>query len=102
MTLKAITFSKHSFIRKQRKQKQQQPRQKRLPKPPTPDREVQINVYRCDLCNNPLPETGDNLEYRIGVIDEINDSYESEHDKTEPRLLLCLTCSKEYMIPILD
>jgi hypothetical protein len=96
-----MPLSKHSFIRKQQKQKQQ-PRQKKprnINDKYNDIKNIQINVYRCDLCNNPLAETGDDLEYRINVVDEINDSYESEHDKVEPRLLLCLTCSKGHMIP---
>jgi hypothetical protein len=96
---KMSSFSKHSFIRKQLQQKQKQLRQKRLPKPLTPDRYVQITVSRCDLCNNPLPKTEDDLEYRMDVLAEINDSFESEHDKTEPRLMLCKRCSEEFMVP---
>jgi hypothetical protein len=75
---------------------------KRPPEPEIPpDREVKILVNRCDICNNELPETGanDNLEYRMDVITEINNSFESEHDKTEPRLMLCKRCSEEFMVP---
>ena len=65
-----------------------------------PDREIRILVSKCDICNNPLPETpeNDNLEYRIDVLAEINDSFESVHDKSEPKLVLCARCSDEYMI----
>ena len=35
----------------------------------------------------------------INVLDEIDDSLESEYDKHEPRLLLCASCLKEYNIP---
>ena len=75
---------------------------KRPPEPEIPpDREVKILVNRCDICNNELPETGanDNLEYRMDIITEINNSFESEHDKTEPRLMLCKRCSEEFMVP---
>lgn len=96
---KMPSFSKHSFKRKQLRQKQKQPRQKRLPKPETPDRDVQITVNRCDLCNNSIPETGEDLEYRMDVLAEINDSYESELDKTEPRLMLCKRCSEDFKVP---
>ncbi|MGA7009508.1 MAG: hypothetical protein WB612_07185 [Nitrososphaeraceae archaeon] len=75
---------------------------KRPPEPEIPpDSEVRILVNRCDICNNQLPETaaGDDLEYRMDLLAEINDSFESEHDKSEPRLILCNRCSEEYMIP---
>ena len=54
--------------------------------PPYADREIRILVNRCDICNNQLPETpeNDNLEYRMDVIAEINNSFESVHDKSEP------------------
>ena len=53
---------------------------KRPPEPRIPpDREVKILVNRCDICNNALPETpvSDNLAYRMGVLAEMNDSFES-------------------------
>ena len=65
---------------------------KRPPEPEIPpNSEVRILVNRCDICNNQLPETaaGDDLEYRMDLLAEINDSFESEHDKSEPRLILC-------------
>ena len=74
---------------------------KRPPEPEIPpDSEVRILVNRCDICNNQIPETaaGDNLEYRMDVLAEIDNSFESEHDKSEPKLLLCNRCSDEYMI----
>jgi hypothetical protein len=46
-------------------------------RPPEPDdSEVRILVNRCDICNNQLPETaaGDDLEYRMDLLAEINDS----------------------------
>ena len=50
---------------------------KRPPEPEIPhDSEVRILVNRCDICNNQLPETaaGDDLEYRMDLLAEINDS----------------------------
>jgi len=75
---------------------------KRPPEPEiAPDSEVRILVNMCDICNNQLPETAasDDLEYRMDVVTEINDSYESEYDKTEPKLMVCKSCSKQYLIP---
>jgi hypothetical protein len=44
-----------------------------------------------------------NLETRMKIIDEIDDSFESEHDKSTyeqgPKLLLCDYCKKEYLLP---
>jgi hypothetical protein len=33
------------------------------------------------------------------MLNEIDVSFESEHDKKEPKLLLCDYCQKEYLIP---
>ncbi|MFI5407109.1 MAG: hypothetical protein ACHQ1D_11445 [Nitrososphaerales archaeon] len=78
---------------------------KQIPPPeseisPYTDREIRILVNRCDICNNQLPQTpeNDNLVYRMDVLAEINDSFESVHDKSEPKLLLCAKCSAEFMI----
>jgi hypothetical protein len=69
---------------------------KRIPR----DKEAErIFISRCDLCNDELPKEADNIQHRINILDEIDDSYESEYDKHEPRLLLCSSCKKEYMIP---
>ena len=78
-------------------------RHKKLPPPEIPlypDREIRILINRCDICNNKLPETpeNENLQYRMDVQAEINESYESAHDKGEPKLLLCAKCSDKYMI----
>ena len=53
------------------------------------DREIRILVNRCDICNNKLPQTleNDNLEYRMEVQAEINNSFESVHDKSEPKTI---------------
>ena len=63
------------------------------------DKDTRILVSHCDLCNDELPKEADNIQYRINVLDEIDNSFESEYDKHEPWLLLCSFCSKEYNIP---
>ena len=63
------------------------------------DRYTRILKSHCDLCNDELPKEADNSQYCINVLDEIDDSFESEYDKHEPRLLLCSFCKKEYNIP---
>jgi hypothetical protein len=63
------------------------------------DRDIRILKSHCDLCKGELPKEADNIQYRINVLDEIDDSFESEYDKHEPRLLLCSSCSKVYNIP---
>ena len=56
-------------------------------------------VLKCDLCEDPITDRVDELSRRIEILDEIDESYESEYDKHEPRLLLCSFCSNEYNIP---
>src|SRR4249919_2763985 len=69
------------------------------------DKKVRILVSRCDLCNEQLPETPDNLnlQSRMNIIDEIDESFESDYDKSTyeygPKLLLCNYCKKEYLLP---
>jgi len=71
------------------------------------DKNVRILVSRCDLCNEQLPETPDNhnldLEARMNIIDEIDNSFESDYDRSTyeygPKLLLCDYCKKEYLLP---
>jgi hypothetical protein len=63
------------------------------------DKDTRILISHCDLCNDELPKEADNIQYRINVLDEIDDSYESESDKHKPKLLLCSLCSREYNIP---
>ena len=58
------------------------------------DKNVRITINRCDLCSDQLPQTeGVNLETRMKIIDEIDDSFESEYDKSTyeqgSKLLLC-------------
>ena len=44
----------------------------------------------------------DNLESRMRIIDEIDDSFESDYDKSTyeqgTKLLLCDYCQKEYLL----
>ena len=83
------SYSKHSSIRKQ-------PKVKRIRRDKDAER---LFVSHCDLCNDELPKEADDIQCRINVLEEINDSYESEYDRQEPRLLLCPYCTKEYNIP---
>jgi hypothetical protein len=62
------------------------------------DKHFKAVVNRCDLCNESIPCLQD-IEIKIAMLKEIDDSYQSEYDKHEPRLLLCEYCQKEYMIP---
>jgi uncharacterized protein with PIN domain len=55
-------------------------------------------VNRCDLCNNPI-ESNEDIELKIKMLKEIDDSFESGNDKQEPKLLLCNDCKKEYLLP---
>lgn len=100
-----MQYSKHSFRRKQ-----QQTQQKRtynqnyhLKRTYYGDKDVKILVNRCDICNEQLPETTNDIQTRMNIIDEIDDSYESEHDKSTykdgPKLILCDYCKKEYLLP---
>ena len=66
---------------------------------PRADRDFKPVIYRCDICDEHLTEVPDNLEAQIDMLQEIDDSYECEYDKHEPRLLLCNYCQKEYSIP---
>lgn len=90
--------SKHNFMRKQR-QIEHYDTNYHLKRHYDRDKETRILKSYCDLCHDELPQEADNIQYRINVLDEIDDSYESEYDKHEPRLLLCSFCTKEYNIP---
>jgi hypothetical protein len=39
------------------------------------------------------------FEVKINMLQEIDDSFESEYDRHDPRLLLCTYCTREYQIP---
>ena len=57
-----------------------------------PESAERILISRCDLCDDQLPKEADNIQHRITISDEIDNSYESEYDKHEPKLLLCSSC----------
>jgi hypothetical protein len=61
-------------------------------------RTITIRVHNCDICDDRL-ECNDDIESQIDMLNEIDDSFESEYDKQEPKLLLCNYCQKEYLIP---
>lgn len=61
-------------------------------------RSISVSVHNCDICDDRL-ECNDDIESQIDMLNEIDDSFESEYDKAEPKLLLCGYCQKEYLIP---
>ena len=65
--------------------------------------EIKILVNRCDICDDILKELPDNFEASMNIIDEIDDSFESDYDKSTyeqgPKLLLCDYCKKGYLLP---
>ncbi|HEX9318213.1 MAG TPA: hypothetical protein VF884_04690 [Nitrososphaeraceae archaeon] len=61
-------------------------------------RSISVRVHNCDICDDRL-ECNDDIESQINTLQEIDDSFESEYDKQEPKLLLCNYCKKEYLIP---
>jgi hypothetical protein len=63
------------------------------------DREFKPVINRCDLCDDPIL-CHEDIEIKIDILTEIDDSYESELDKHEPRLMLCDYCQREYLIPV--
>lgn len=62
-------------------------------------RAISVRVHKCDLCEDQLTNVSDNIESHIDMLQEIDDSYLSEYDKQEPRLLLCGYCKKGYLLP---
>jgi uncharacterized protein with PIN domain len=63
------------------------------------DRDAKVIINRCDICNGPIPEASDDLQYQIDKLNEIDNSFESKYDKQEPKLLLCNNCKNKYNIP---
>ena len=67
------------------------------------DKNIKLLVYRCDICDDDLTQVSDNFEKQMNVLDEIDNSFESEYDKSTyecgPKLLLCNYCKKEYLLP---
>ena len=62
-------------------------------------RDISVKVYNCDLCSETITGLPNDFETRIDSMNEINDSFESEYDRQEPRLMLCAFCKNEYNIP---
>jgi hypothetical protein len=66
------------------------------------EKEYKVVVNRCDICNDRI-ECKDNIENQIDLLDELDNSYESEADRSTyydgPKLLLCGYCTKEYLLP---
>jgi hypothetical protein len=62
------------------------------------DRKFKAVVNRSDICDDAIA-CHEDIEIKINILTEINNSYESEYDKSEPRLLLCNYCQTEYLIP---
>ena len=97
--------SKHNFKRKLQKRDYNQ--NYHFIKMSYSDKHVKITIDRCDLCDDQLPQKEDNndlnLETRMRIIDEIDESFESDYDKSTyeygPKLLLCNYCKKEYLLP---
>jgi hypothetical protein len=46
------------------------------------DKNIKLLVYRCDICNDHLKEVSDNFEEQMNVLDEIDNSFESEYYKS--------------------
>ena len=102
-----MQYSKHNFKRKLQKRNYNQNYHLIRMIIARSRQRTRITLIRCDLCNDQLPQTednvNDNLETRMKIIDEIDDSFESDHDKSTyeqgPKLLLCDYCKKEYLLP---
>ena len=62
------------------------------------DKQFKIQCHKCDLCEDRLT-CNDNIESHIDMMNDISNSFESEYDKQEPKLLLCLFCQDEFNIP---
>jgi hypothetical protein len=98
-----MQYSKHNLPSK--KQKRTYNQSYHLQRIFHEDKKVRILVIRCDLCSEQLPETTENvnLQARMKIIDEIDDSFESDYDKSTyecgPKLILCNYCQKEYLLP---
>jgi hypothetical protein len=60
-------------------------------------------ICRCDICYEEITEASDNFESRIQILDDIDNSFESELDGSTyeqgPKLILCNYCQREYIAP---
>ena len=54
------------------------------------DRDAKVIINGCDICNVPIPEPSDDLQYQIDKLNEIDNSFGSEYDKRERKLLFCI------------
>jgi hypothetical protein len=67
------------------------------------DRMFKTAIYRCDICDDEITEALDNFGARMQILDDIDNSYASELDRSKdeqgPKLILCDYCQKEYDIP---
>jgi hypothetical protein len=72
-------------------------------RPPNKDKPFKAVIYRCDICDGMIPEAPDNFEAQMQMLDDIDNSFESELDRSTyesgPKLTLCNYCQKEYLIP---
>ena len=69
-------------------------------------KDVGMSIIRCDLCNDILKQVDDNFEERMNILDEIDNSFESDYDKSTyecgPMLILCDYCAEGISIAILQ
>lgn len=67
------------------------------------DRMFKTAICRCDICNDEITEAPDDFEVHIQILDDIDNDYESELDRSmyeqSPKLILCDYCCKECLIP---
>ncbi len=61
---------------------------------------LHVWIYQCDICNDKIEEIPDDIESKIDILKEIDDSFESEYDKSThecgPKLLLCDYCKNTF------
>jgi hypothetical protein len=57
------------------------------------DRAFKPVKNRCDLCDDPI-QCHEDIEITKNILTEIDDSFKSEYDKHDPRLLLFDYCQK--------
>ena len=49
------------------------------------DKDAKITIHRCDLCDGLIPDAPEDLQSQIDKLGEIDNSFESEYDKKEPK-----------------
>ena len=81
MKLVLIEYFQRMPSSKHNPKSKQQPRTKKIiyfvSKKRGSDKDTRILKSHCDLCNDELPKEADNIQYRINVLDEIDNSFES-------------------------